>query len=203
MSQFERYHGLVAAFHVIRDISLSGKIPFIFFDEFDAANNDGKLGWLKYFLAPMQDAEFKDGGYIHPLGLAICVFAGGTSSSYQAFQQEESGERKTSAARQEEEQPFIAAKGPDSLSRLRGFINVMGPNRQHPNDDAFILRRALLLRSLIERTSRATRVIRLETAATQRSGRTAGFAARQYVSTRCALDGSDPRHEPFSRQESL
>ena len=45
----------------------------------------GKLGWLKYFLAPMQDGVFRVGDSIHPIGKAIFVFAGGTSSTYNQF----------------------------------------------------------------------------------------------------------------------
>ncbi|MBK8280226.1 MAG: hypothetical protein IPK94_09000 [Saprospiraceae bacterium] len=59
-------------------ISTSGKTPLIFFDEFDTAYNSKALGWIQYFLAPMQDGVFKDGEKLHPLGKAIFVFAGGT-----------------------------------------------------------------------------------------------------------------------------
>ena len=47
-------------------------------------------------------------------------------------------------------------KGPDFVSRLRGYVNIMGPNP--PSDDVFacIVRRAMLLRSLIERTRVST-----------------------------------------------
>jgi hypothetical protein len=46
---------------------------------------------------------------------------------------------------------FKNIKGPDFVSRLRGTINVLGPNQKDENDKNFILRRALLLRSLCER----------------------------------------------------
>ena len=61
-----------------------GKIPLVFFDEFDSAFK-GKLGWLKYFLAPMQDGVFRLGDSVHPIGKAIFVLAGGTSSTYRQF----------------------------------------------------------------------------------------------------------------------
>jgi len=41
-----------------------------------------------------------------------------------------------------------AAKGLDFMSRLRGFLNILGPNPQDEQDQGYILRRALLLRSL-------------------------------------------------------
>ena len=52
ISQFESYSDLVKAFQVSRDISLKGKVPLVFFDEFDAEFDGKSLGWLKYFLAP-------------------------------------------------------------------------------------------------------------------------------------------------------
>ena len=84
LSQFRSPLDLVNAFHKVRDIVLEGKIPLVFFDEFDSAL-EGKLGWLKYFLAPMQDGVFREGDSIHPIGKAIFVFAGGTSSTFKEF----------------------------------------------------------------------------------------------------------------------
>jgi hypothetical protein len=125
-----------------------GKIPLVFFDEFDT-HFEGKLGWLKYFLAPMQDGVFREGDSIHPIGKAIFVFAGGTSSSYQEF----GGE--TIEDEQDYKQfskKFQSAKGPDFISRLRGYVNILGPNQTDEQwDQLFIIRRAMLLRSLLER----------------------------------------------------
>lgn len=38
----------------------SGKVPVIFFDEFDCNYENVELGWLKYFLSPMEDFSTKD-----------------------------------------------------------------------------------------------------------------------------------------------
>jgi hypothetical protein len=48
-----------------------------------------------------------------------------------------------------------AAKLPDFVSRLRGFLNVLGPNPQESTsrDPFFILRRAIVLRSIFERNA--------------------------------------------------
>ena len=47
---------------------------------------------------------------------------------------------------------FKDAKGPDFISRLRGYVNILGPNQTDEKwDQLFIVRRAMLLRSLIER----------------------------------------------------
>ena len=141
VSQFTENSELGAAFQKVRDITLSGKLPLVFFDEFDS----DKLCWLKSFLMPMQDGKFKDESGEHPLGKCILVFAGGTSASFEQFT------RPMSSENAEEQKTFRDLKVPDFVSRLRGTINVLGPNQQNENDKNYILRRALLLRSLCER----------------------------------------------------
>jgi hypothetical protein len=42
------------------------------------------------------------------------------------------------------------AKATDFISRLRGFVDILGPNRTDDDDQAYVLRRALLLRALLE-----------------------------------------------------
>jgi len=148
LSQFRTPLDLVNAFHKVRDIALGEKIPLVFFDEFDSAL-EGKLGWLKYFLAPMQDGLFREGDSIHPIGKAIFVFAGGTSSTFKGFcgeNIENEKEQKNFALE------FKSAKGPDFISRLRGYVNILGPNQtDDKKDQLFIIRRSMLLRSLLER----------------------------------------------------
>jgi len=156
LSQFNENNpqDLYQAFHVVRDISLSGKVPLVFWDEFDSKN----LAWLRYFLAPMQDGEFQEGQLTHNIGKSIFVFAGGTSTCMEQF------EEKTQKA--------ISEKGPDFLSRIKGYINVLGPNPVLPYsfqklyeketdtegdllnharqmDPEYIIRRALLINSLL------------------------------------------------------
>lgn len=148
LSQFRSTMDLVNAFHKVRDIVLEGKIPLVIFDEFDSAF-EGNLGWLKYFLAPMQDGVFREGDSIHPIGKAIFAFAGGTSSTFSEFFGEDIEDK-------EEQRQFLlkfrSAKGPDFVSRLRGYVNIMGPNQTDEKlDQLFIIRRAILLRSLLER----------------------------------------------------
>ena len=148
LSQFSSPLDLANAFHKVRDVVLEGRIPLVFFDEFDSIL-EGKLGWLKYFLAPMQDGVFRQGDSTHPIGKAIFVFAGGTSITFSKFSGED--------IKDEEEQKkfltdFKSSKGPDFISRLRGYVNILGPNQTDDNSDQlFIIRRAMLLRSLLER----------------------------------------------------
>lgn len=155
VSQFESTNDLIDAFHKVRDLVLEGKIPLVFFDEFDSSFEGSKLGWLKYFLAPMNDGEFKHGETMHPLGKSIFVFAGGTSDTFQEFAREEDLDESLDDAEkakiEADRKQFRSAKGTDFISRLRGHVNVMGPNRRDGEDTFYMIRRALFLRSMIER----------------------------------------------------
>jgi len=139
LSEFQTVDELSRAFHIVHDLTRDGTFPLIFFDEFDCSLNGEKCGWLKYFLAPMQDGKFNDGSDIHPIGRAIFVFAGGTKSSYESFAEQE----------YESDHEFIKAKGPDFLSRLRGFVNIMGVNPANDKDFICMIRRATILRGNI------------------------------------------------------
>ncbi len=148
LSQFEDAHELTACFHQVRDVALRGHVPLVFWDEFDSRG----LFWLQFFLAPMQDGTFLEGQVSHPLGKAIFVFAGGTAYTFDSFSPpEDSNEFKD----------FKKKKGPDFVSRLRGYLNVLGPNRRlvrakssqdlipDAEDLFFPVRRALILRAIL------------------------------------------------------
>ena len=145
VSQFTDNIDLGIAFQQVRDVILEGKLPLVFFDEFDSDRNGIQLGWIKNFLMPMQDGKFKDESGEHPLGKCILVFAGGTSASFEEFTTPMTSDNT------DEQKKFKDIKGPDFVSRLRGTINVLGPNQVNQDDKNYILRRALLLRSLCER----------------------------------------------------
>jgi hypothetical protein len=142
VSQFAGPEDLHGAFHQVRDVSLSGKIPVVFWDEFDTPYH-GPLGWLRYFLAPMQDGEFQEQQITHPIGTSIFVFAGGTAPELSEF-----GHGMSEEAQKE-------AKLPDFLSRLKGFLDVLGPNPRKKDDSHYVIRRAILLRSILERNARS------------------------------------------------
>jgi hypothetical protein len=72
-------------FQLARDATLRGKVPILFFDEFDCAVGGAEYFWLKHFLAPLQDGEFRSGHIVYPIGRAIFVFAGGVSKSFHDF----------------------------------------------------------------------------------------------------------------------
>jgi len=142
LSQFRSPEELIGAFHQVRDIGLAGKLPVVFWDEFDTSLQQAPLGWLRYFLEPMQDGTFLEGQMSHPIGRAIFVFAGGTRSTFQQFSEPDDAGK------------FKDAKGPDFVSRLRGFLNILGPNPINANpglDAGFVIRRAILLHSMLSR----------------------------------------------------
>jgi hypothetical protein len=155
LSQFRSPEELARAFHRVRDAALSGAAPLVFFDEFDSPF-EGELGWLKYFLAPMQDGVFRDGEAVHPIGKPILVFAGGAYSRFRDFARVsvECDPELTPAEREAALRRFKDLKGPDFVSRLRGFVDILGPNPVSGSDRTCVVRRAMLLRSLVERKAK-------------------------------------------------
>ena len=140
LSQYNEPADLFTAIH--EALSGGGKdIPLIFFDEFDAELAGVRRGWLKYFLAPMQDGEYTLNGRIWKTGPAVFVFAGATAFSFHGFLPHS----------EQEEETFRAVKGPDFVSRLKGVLNVKGPNPSGDTDRSHIIRRAMLLRNGIMR----------------------------------------------------
>lgn len=147
VSQFHDINDLTVALHQVRDMVLKGKIPLVFFDEFDSARGNMPLGWIKSFLMPMQDGAFTDEGGKHPVGKCIFIFAGGTSHSFDEFA------GRANSDNPEEKQRFKEAKCPDFISRLRGTVDILGPNPTGDNDRGYLLRRGILLRSLCKKAS--------------------------------------------------
>lgn len=158
LSQFDDPGDLMGAFHQVRDKVLEGKLPVVFWDEFDSQD----YRWLQYLLAPMQDGKFQEGQITHPLGPCIFVFAGATSYTCENFgppEEPASGDAADRERHRASVAGFRLKKGPDFKSRLHGFLNVFGPNpRQRftgsaweddPADVCYPVRRAILLRSLL------------------------------------------------------
>lgn len=138
LSQFSQVEELHSAFADIANASVDDQIPVAFFDEFDSRFQE-PLGWLKMFLAPMEDGVFGKSNVKN----AILVFAGGTSPTFSDF----SLENRPRTDDQWIE--FSKAKGPDFVSRLRGHLNVVGINPADSDDELYMIRRAILIRSLI------------------------------------------------------
>jgi hypothetical protein len=115
---------------------LDGRNLLVFFDEFDSSLAGVPLGWLQWLLAPMQDGIVVDRGNLVELKRAVFVFAGGTADTFEEFPDVH-------------EDYFRRVKGPDFLSRLRGHMNVRGPNAWPYRR----VRRAICLRLAVERVA--------------------------------------------------
>ena len=141
LAQFTSLADLETAFHRAQDIVLGGETPLMVFDEFDTSFGGRKLGWLQYFLPPMQDGLFKSGQHIYRTGRAIFVFTGGVFHHFDRFEE--------TCMKDEESQ---AAKGPDFISRLRGHLNIKGIDSDVPEVPRLLLfRRAILLRHYLQK----------------------------------------------------
>jgi hypothetical protein len=158
LSQFDDPEDLIGAFHQVRDKVLEGKLPLVFWDEFDSQD----YRWLQYLLAPMQDGKFQERQITHPIGRCVFVFAGATCSTFEDFGPPEtppSDKEKDHERHRLAVENFRLKKGPDFKSRLHGFLNVLGPNPRRrfngtaweddPADVCFPVRRAILLRSML------------------------------------------------------
>lgn len=171
LAQFSSVDQLTEAFHKVQDQALSGsEIPLVIFDEFDCFF-ENPLGWLKYFLAPMQDGLFRGRTQDYRVGRAIFLFSGGTSDSFNLFKstrfertdasvaQQEAGDANGSAEQEavrqkvkgeEAEAARRKVKLDDFISRLRGHLDVTEINGSNI-DMQLMLRRAIVLRSILER----------------------------------------------------
>lgn len=137
LSQMHDAGDLSHAFHLIRDVALHGRLPFVLWDEFDVGDGTAEYVWLRQFLAPMQDGLFQERDVLRPIGQAVFVFAGSDSASLAEFAGKMKGHK--------------AEKGPDFLSRIKGHVDVVGPNPSSETDYYFPIRRAVLLRSVLLR----------------------------------------------------
>lgn len=113
--------------------------PVLFFDEFDTSLKGIPLGWLSWFLAPMQDGVVETSDKPIKVRKAVFIFAGGTAETLDEF---------NLRARLSPE-AYRARKVPDFVSRLRGAINIGGLNGI---GDERIISRALVLSRFGERT---------------------------------------------------
>jgi hypothetical protein len=139
ISQLSETKELVRAIEEGMKLRTKELTPIFFFDEFDAPCSGTSLGWLRWFLAPMQDGNIlEDGGRTIEIGKAVFMFAGGTAISLAEFEER---------ARLDEV-AFREKKVPDFISRLRGFIDIQGINSQNSERK---VRRAILLRYFLNK----------------------------------------------------
>lgn len=158
LSSFNSPDHLASAFVKVAELAAAGKVPLVFFDEFDSPRAGRPLGWLKYFLAPMQDGMYLHRDGVLKLGNSIFVFAGGIFESFSEFR------NRANPAFAEEDWDPKDAKVPDFVSRLRGHLDIPGIDRipsgkaglerswQNPSDHYTpYLRRAILINGMLRK----------------------------------------------------
>ena len=134
LSQFAGPADLTAALQRVRDGAVEAMLPLVFWDEFDAkTGRSDSAGW------PIPGA---DAGRRLSSSGGDPARSGGRSSSSPAAptRRWRASCRGGRGARRE---------GDRLPRRLRGFVDVFGPNPAGAGDDTASLRRALLLRSLL------------------------------------------------------
>jgi ATPase family associated with various cellular activities (AAA) len=144
LAQYTSSDNLKSAFDQIVQANAENKVAVAFFDEFDSRYGNEQWGWLKFFLAPMEDKVFRE----MPVHNSIFVFAGGTSPTYEQFALV--GRQTTDPQVQE----FAKAKGPDFVSRLSGYLNVVGVNPSSPRDELYLIRRAIVIRHFLSQNQK-------------------------------------------------
>lgn len=159
LSQFNGINDLINAFHLIRDSAIRGKIVLAQWDEFDCKFEGEDYGWVKYFLAPMQDGIFSYGGMAHPIGPSIFVFIGSKTSTLGELEvliKPRPLNRLFNKLPGKPKRPTDLngiSKLQDFISRLQGHMDVPGLNPKPSTTDQELrelyLRRAIILRSMI------------------------------------------------------
>jgi hypothetical protein len=161
-------------FQRARNSVLRGKVPVVFFDEFDCSVEQTKFFWLKHFLAPLQDGAFLENRIVHPIGRAIFIFAGGVYPKFEDFTKamKDNSKAVRDALNKADgsDQHVQNFKGVDFLSRLHGHIDVapFSPEltedgkptaetqskfSKSPHiliDRSYLMRRAFTLRSMLD-----------------------------------------------------
>jgi hypothetical protein len=150
LTQFGDPEEINSSIEPIRASVAKGKVPIVFWDEFDCRYDNQAFGYLRYFLPSMQDGVTYVHGAPHNIGRAIFVFAGGVKSSWDemvALIHSDDLEQSRMAKNQ---------KIPDFMSRLRVVIDIdaidLSEQILEPNAAAGSLddlRRILLKRAFI------------------------------------------------------
>lgn len=108
----------------------------VLFDEFDCSLENTGLGWLRYFLAPMEDGSFSIGSELARFDRMIMVFTSGMFPTYGAFSSLSVDAHHT--------------KLPDFVSRLNAYINCPDVNPAPSNSSLSVVRRAIVFRLVWE-----------------------------------------------------
>ncbi|MBI5249106.1 MAG: toll/interleukin-1 receptor domain-containing protein [Desulfomonile tiedjei] len=149
LSNFRDLEEFTKALHQVREIGISGKIPLVFWEGFDANH----FRWLEFFIPIMSSGSFVDNLKKYQIGNSIFAFISTKFSRFKSF---------TEAPLDDYVSAFDDHKGPDFVSCLRGYLNLIGLNPSIPegelssnqsvsNDTYFVIRRSVWLRHILHR----------------------------------------------------
>ncbi len=150
LTQFASPDEINSAIEPVRASVAMGKVPIVFWDEFDCRYDGHEFGYLRYFLPSMQDGVTYVNGIPHFIGRAIFVFAGGVKASWSGM------EKLLDPSDPESLAMMKTLKIPDFMSRLRVVLDIDGievPDvllrDSATTEDIEELRRILLKRAFI------------------------------------------------------
>ena len=166
LTQFSSPRDLCVALNAVRDCSLSGILPIVYIKGFDAALSSNPLGWLIHLLPPMHAGQVFDQGEMRHIGSAVFLHGSSTTATLEDFSEPGVGGpllRRRSlitwkdemASGDEEVERYVPKHGNNSLNQdflscLHAFVNVLGLNPVNPEDVLYRVRRAVILRALLE-----------------------------------------------------
>lgn len=120
LTQFGGPDEINSAIEPIRASVAKGKVPIVFWDEFDCRYDNHEFGYLRYFLPAMQDGVTYVHGTPYNIGRSIFTFAGGVKASWEDMEK---------LLTQEDLKAVRMAKTlkiPDFMSRLRVVLDIDG-----------------------------------------------------------------------------
>lgn len=150
LGEFEGPKDLVNAFHLIRNSTLAGYLTLVYFEGFDNDLLDRPLGWVSYLSSYISSGTFVDKDHtIQHIGRAVFLFGSEHAATFEEFEQ-----RLQSLA--------IFGKSTtnysDFISSIYDTVNIHGPDRCHPFDSMFPIRRAVMLRNMLEEIAPSLKV---------------------------------------------
>lgn len=142
LGEFEGPKDLVNAFHLIRNSTLAGYLTLVYFEGFDNDLLDRPLGWVSYLSSYISSGTFVDKDHtIQHIGRAVFLFGSEHVATFDEFEQR---------------LRLLAISGKsianysDFVSSIYDTVNIHGPDRCHPFDTMFPIRRAVMLRNMLD-----------------------------------------------------
>ncbi|KAF3266913.1 hypothetical protein TWF217_000999 [Orbilia oligospora] len=141
LTQISTPTDLIPVFHSIRDCNLEGGFPLVYINGFDTLVPGSSLPWLFHLSTPMLHGRFIDNGESRPIGRAIFFLGSINFKTYQKFQNQLGGSSRG----------LIPPRFEEFLGCLHGYVNMLGPDCVGEHDRLYPVRRAVILRELLDK----------------------------------------------------